>query len=398
MTPSKLRWWLTSLAVVSILALTLGPVRGDLADHPPFCVICGQRGAADALLNFLMFAPFGAALAWWRLTLWQLLLAAGALSTLIEVVQIAVPGRNPGLGDIGFNILGAVFGMAVARTASLWFYPSQRQARLLCSGGTAAALAIAGTSAGLLQPDLPRGSYHGHWTPASENLETYRGHIREAGVGTVGLENGHIADSIRARVYLLRGVPLRIMAEAGPAPEALASIFSIYDEKQREVLFVGVDRSDAVFRFRARSATLRFEQPTTRVHAALSGSTAGMPLQLRLWRWKGGYCLEVNRIRACPVGFTVGDGWRILVSSPTPPRVDSLIDFIWLAALFAPAGFWLVRWRHSVIVALVATIGLAAMGEIVGILPTTLVDWLAAVTGLALGCLLRRASQRALVA
>lgn len=70
------------------------------------------------LLNLLFFMPFGFATLWWAqegnrwlLSHWARVALAGcALSTLVEYLQLFVPGRNSSWDDVLMNMLGTLAG------------------------------------------------------------------------------------------------------------------------------------------------------------------------------------------------------------------------------------------------------------------------------------------------
>ena len=79
-----------------------------------------QTSWGDCLNNVLLFLPMGIilGLAAWRDRRWhsaKLLLLISSLSTVIEALQLCVPGRYPSLNDILFNTMGGILGLALAR-------------------------------------------------------------------------------------------------------------------------------------------------------------------------------------------------------------------------------------------------------------------------------------------
>ena len=98
------------IAIIALIAAaTLLPGEPTVST-PSICLICGDRGVADALLNLTLFAPFGAVLAFVRVRPWRIVLAGFALSALVELFQLYIPGRDPSFGDFVFNAAGAALG------------------------------------------------------------------------------------------------------------------------------------------------------------------------------------------------------------------------------------------------------------------------------------------------
>ncbi|MEV8170001.1 VanZ family protein [Microbacterium sp. NPDC077486] len=70
----------------------------------------------EVLANVALFVPVGLLLpvAWPRLRLWQVTLAGGLLSVVIESVQGLMPSRFPTLSDVIANTTGTFLGAVVA--------------------------------------------------------------------------------------------------------------------------------------------------------------------------------------------------------------------------------------------------------------------------------------------
>ncbi|MGH7447646.1 MAG: VanZ family protein, partial [Longimicrobiales bacterium] len=98
------------LVTALLLALTLTPVSGPGSGSISFDII-GFRGIADALVNVLLFIPFGAAAAACFTGKARPVLAGAVLSLVIESAQLMVPGRFVSPADVTFNTTGAALGM-----------------------------------------------------------------------------------------------------------------------------------------------------------------------------------------------------------------------------------------------------------------------------------------------
>ncbi|HEX7050789.1 MAG TPA: VanZ family protein [Longimicrobiales bacterium] len=377
-------------ALAAILIATLPPTGEPGAQHTVICLICGDRGAADAVLNVLLFLPLGAAFAIRRRALATPALFGAACSCLVELTQVWIPGRDASPGDLVFNTLGALAGAVLVRSAGAWLAPGDRRGARLAAAGTAGALLALACGALLLRPALPRAVYYGQWTPDLGHLEHYRGRVVHARVGGDTIPSRQAPDSRALRRHLRSGTPIVIDFIAGPATPALAPIFSIYDEKAREVILIGADREDAVFRFRTRAVALRFDQPDIRLRSAFAAIQPGRPLRLAVWREGRGYCIEAGAAAACGLGFTLGDTWGIfLYPESLPGPMKRFLGLGWIAALFLPAGFWATRRRGRLCAAAAAVLGLALIPPLTGLLDTPPTGYVAAIAGILLGTGLR---------
>jgi hypothetical protein len=385
------------VAVIGIIVATLTPTGGARATSLSLCLVCGQSGAADVFRNVLLFLPLGLALGGLLRNRRRAILLGGMASLMIETLQFLLPGRDPSISDLTFNTLGTALGVYLAHSASSWLLPPPRRARglaLLALFAACGALALGGY---LLGPGLPGETYYGQWTPELKHLEHYRGQVISARIGDLHLPSERLANTGEVRALLRSGAPIRIEALAGPAPTRLAPIFSINTEWRREVLLIGVEGYDAVFRYRTRAAMALLEHPELRIPDAFQQVRTGEPLSLAISRSGNGFCMDVNDRRECQVGFSAGDIGTVLVHFRSmPPWLQQLLGLGMLAALFLPAGFWIRTTRCSApiaglttaVVGLLAWVGLAMIPPAVGLLSTTPAEYLAAFAGIGagLGC------------
>ena len=384
------------LALVAVLAATLTPSGGEKPDLS-LCLVCGERGLADVLDNVILYMPLGAAIALcgWRLP-WALA-APALLSLSIEFLQIWIPGRDPSLGDVTFNTVGAAVGIGLVASSALWLRPTPRASLLLAIGSTLGAVAALLATGLLLQPDLPTSTYFGQRTPDLGHLEWYRGHVLHAWLGPRDLPDGRLDRSDQVRSLLLARAPLRVVAKAGPRVPALGSLFSIYDDQQREIALLGPDRDDLVFRFRTRAVAARLDEPDLRAVGAMRGVARGDSLEVAVRGDGRGYCLALNARGACGLGFTVGNAWALLdYPESFPPWVRTLLDDAWVAGLLVPLGFWMTGWVASSLLLAAVTAALVAVPPAMGLVPTPGGEFVGAIVGLGLGLGLRRlvAAQR----
>jgi len=393
------RRWLVIASVAAIVAATLIPVAGEAPGRWLSCVVCGDRGTADVLVNVLLFLPFGAALAAAGVPLPRCALDGALLSAVVEFAQLYIPSRDPGLGDVVSNTLGSGLGAGLVATAPHWLLPARaRAARLF----RAAALAAAGVCYGtgwLLAPALPEASYVALWTPNLARLAWYRGHVRDVMLGNLALPAGPLANSAAVRELLLssRGFSLRVRAVAGPRKGALSGLLVIEDERRREILVLGPDRDDLVFRFRTRAVALhlRLDAPDIRFSNALQSATPGDTLALIVQGSRGRYTMTANASRAEGLGFTVGSGWALLMyPEALPPWFKTLLTCAWVAALWAPAGFWARTRGDAWVMGGAVAAGLLGVPAVTPLCATPLLYWAAAGLGGVAGVGMRVALSR----
>lgn len=327
------------LLVAVILAVTLAPTGGVRRGSSEFCLICGDRGLADAILNVLLFLPLGfvAATAGFRGV--RIYVLAALFSAGIEGIQVFMASRDGSLGDLVFNTVGFVVGVQLFRARIYWSRSPASWGRALAFA--AFFLSFLVLTAYLFQPSYPRSTYYGQWTPKLGQLARYEGRVLVARIGSQSLVPGPLRNSEEVRAALRAREPLEIRALAGPTPARLASLLSIADEQQRQIILLGPDGADLVFGFRTRARAARLDSPDLRLAGAFRRVRPREPMLIRIWHQGRGYCLQLDAVMRCRVGYTVGQGWALLLPTAKGPAwLRQVVDALWLALLVFPIGFW----------------------------------------------------------
>jgi hypothetical protein len=377
------RWFVVATTAV-ILAATLSPIAGEEPQRWLACVVCGDRGIADVLINILLFVPLGAALARAGVPRVRCVLGGALLSAGVEFAQVFIPGRDPSLGDMLSNTVGAALGVALVATAPYWLRPAPARATRLSGAAALAAAALCYLTGWLLAPTLPQSHYFAMWTPNLGHLEWYRGRVQDAMIGDVRIPVGPIPKSTAVREVLLspEGFSLQVRAIAGPRTAALGVLVAVYDEQQREIVLLGPDRDDLVFRIRTRATTWRLDQPDIRLANAMRSIAPGDTLDVKVYGRRGRYSMIVNSSAGVERGFTVGSGWAILMyPEGLPAWLKLLLNLAWVGAMWVPAGLWARTRRDGWIGVAAVSAGLLGAPALTPLCATPLLQWAAAAVG-----------------
>ena len=381
------------IAAAVVLVATLYPTEAAGDSGNIACLICGERGLADAIANVILFIPLGAAAALTgRSTLVALALGA-ALSCSVEVAQITlIPGRDASLGDLVFNTLGAAAGVAIVKTSWWWLsYNRRRDSRLSLAAAFIAA-AIIGATGLLLVPHPPVGTYFVMWTPVLRHLDRYDAPVRSVTIGRQPLLPGRIEEPTQLRELLRAGAPIRIGATVAAKTSRQAAMLAIYDDLKREVVLIGPDRDDLVFRVRMRSAAAWLDQPSLRIVGGWRNLVPGSEIIVTAHRSSGSYCLGFGPQPPCTRGFSAGMGWSLLLHlEHSPMWLEPALNLFWLGMLGFPVGFWARRRWESVCALSVLAGALVLLSPWVGLLPTPAYHLLGGIAGICLGVVLARA-------
>lgn len=375
------------VAAALVLVATLYPLEPTAGGGDIGCLICGERGLADAIINVILFMPLGAAAALTgRSTLAALALGA-ALSGSVEFAQMTlIPGRDASIGDLVFNTAGAAAGVAVVKTSWWWLAADRvRGSRLSLVAAVFATAVIAGTGL-LLVPAPPDGTYFVMWTPVLRHLDRYNAPVRSVTIGERPFPPGRIAEPSHVRELLRAGAPIRVGAVAAARTSRQAAMFAIYDDLKREVVLIGPDQDDLVFRVRMRSSSVWLDQPNLRVVGGWRNLVPGSEFTVTARRLGRRYCVGFGPQPPCHSGFSAGMGWALLFHiEHSPVWLESALSILWLGILGFPVGFWARRRWESLCALSVFAAALVVVPSWVGLLPTPAHYVLSGIAAVALG-------------
>lgn len=395
-----------ALAALAIAAATLWPAPSQVAEvarTPIWCVLCGDLGTVDVLLNLLLFVPLGLALRAAGLPLVRATLLAGGFSLAIELLQLGIPGRDTSLSDFLTNTAGAALGAWLQGTWRGWAFAPPRLARRLALGATLAWLGQTALTAYAVRPALPRSVYWGQIAPELEQFERFRGEVLSGRVGPIPMASRRLDNSAEVRRVLLdSGAVGAVAVPDGPTP-GLAPIVSVFDREQREIVLLGQAGRDLVFRLRSHAFDLRLRPPAIRVPHAFPEAGGDT---LRLAGRLSGRTLEAEARGSGPVRRAALDlsaqwGWSLLL----PMRYylgpeERWLSALWVAVWLVPIGYWTRRGRAGLIgptalaAAFAAGVGLLAIPLAFGLRAPGWREWLAAPAGLLVGWCLARAAEQ----
>lgn len=356
------------------------------------CLICGERGVADAIVNVILFMPWGAAAALTGRSTRAALALGAALSASVELAQIAIiPGRDASIGDLVFNTLGAAAGVAIVKTSWWWLGDNRVRASRLSLTAAFFATATIATTGLLLVPQTPGNTYFVMWRPLLRHLDSYDAPVRSVTIGGHPLLPGRIEQPTSVREMLQVGAPIRIAAVVAARTSRQAAMFAIYDDLKREVVLIGPDRDDLVFRVRMRSASAWLDQPDFRIVGGWRNLAPGSDITVTVRRSGRSYCVGFGPEPPCGIGFSAGVGWALfLYNERWPVLSHAALSIFWLGMLGFPVGFWARRRWESLCALCVFVATIVVLPARVGLLDTPAPQVLGGIAGIGLGILLAR--------
>jgi hypothetical protein len=403
-----------SLVVASIAAIafaTLTPFRGSPPPFNPLCIVCGELGGVDVVLNVLLFLPLGVGLA---IVGARPLRAIGwmfAASLTIELLQLfVIPGRDPTIGDVLMNSIGGAVGFAIGAHLELLLRPCGRTGIKLLLAWSVVWLVVQSVAAYSFVPILTRSRYYGQISrELGEMLSAFPGEVLKPVIDSVRIPDWEIPDN-GVRALLLRPQGSLIQATVIPrgCPMTTAGIVRITDGDLREIVLLAQDDADLLFGVRTGAEVLRLRPMRYRLrHVFGPGSTCALVSDTFLLQAR--YTRVAVFVRAAARGRiaeetiapSVSQGWRLFL--PMQTYIDSggqgaALTALWLFMLMLPAGYWglftargirlgnvPVNATAVVFVLAVLAIAFVAVPQLFGLPSVRLWEWMAAIGGAAAG-------------
>lgn len=341
--------WICGAIVIALATLT--PSDQSATTSQP-CLICGDLGVVDAVLNVLLFVPVGVGLALARVRASRAIPAMIAATCAIEAVQIvAVAGRDASVGDLLTNSVGGIIGFVAGSRLHLLLRPSQRVATGLLSAWLVLFLAAQTIGSYAMQPDPTDSRYFGQIARALGGHPPYAGRVLSATLGGQPVPDFDFDNSGEVREELGRaaGAPLSFTVIPAHAQEWPASIVRIADAEEREILQASDDRGHLVFGVRTRADALRLRSISYRLRNAFpdGDGTPGrdtIHIQARFSRSDVSLAASNGKAGgASRIALTPAASWRLVFPATTyfdGSATDAMLNAAWLFTLLAPAGFW----------------------------------------------------------
>ncbi len=391
------RWWRPVLTIAAVLAIgwfTLQPSPGDTAPEliPFSCLYgCGDELLRDAVLNLLLFLPFGVSLGLWGRWQWTHAVLFGLLlSGSVELCQfLFLVGRDASLRDLLTNTTGTLLGYHLVAVAGNLWRPDRRRAGWLTALALSGWLLLLLAGARGIRPALPDSVYWGQWAPDLGQFEPWEGTLLDARLNGIEVPNGRLGDTTPFRRMLLGDTALvsaRILT--GSMPEGQAAITSMFDGEQREIYVLGQDHGDLIFRLRTRLVDAGLRGQTIRLADALA-LPAGEPALLIGGIRDRAWVLRVVS-RSDSLEWRLPWSAALLWNGLTPyawalGRSTALLDGLWLALLLFPLGFWSTgvfgKWGPLMTVAGAAGLGLGLLVPLAGLPLPPASEWAGALSG-----------------
>jgi VanZ like family len=403
----RVRWGrvATALGAAAIAGVTLRPEPDAAvfaAATPIYCLVCGERGGVDVLLNILLFLPLGIGLRLAGASLPRAVAAAAAASLVVELLQLTViVGRDASLSDLLSNTAGGALGAGLAVRLPRLAHPSPRDAWSLLRWGAAAWMVTLALAGWLQGPWLADGSLMSAAAVGRPGSEKFAGMVRVVkNEGVLLPVHGVPDDSARVRRALREGrVALEVDFITGPAGRERRWIYVLgVDGTSR--LSLAQHRRSAVLAVPARSVRLRLNPPTVVLPDAFP-DIPGRSVTLRAGERGHRIWLESTRddgaTRSLSLALSPAHGWALITPySLGLSRSARVVTAALLFLLVLPLGYWAGHTeagpRAAGMIAAVIVASLGVVPWLQGYSPVHWTEWLAALAAAAAGWAARSAA------
>jgi hypothetical protein len=393
MTVSERRWRILAfVGLAGILGTTLYPIptATGLANQTPIlCLVCGENGGTDVILNLMLFAPFAIGL---RLSGWswrRVTLVCAALSFSIELSQyLWIPGRDASLSDLVTNTTGGSAAAAIAPLLPAAFAPNPHEARRLMLLGVTAWIAFSMFTAWLFSPWATDGRALSELSGHSLRGYSYGGHLRSVVLSGESMSDGWLDATASQRVsdlFVKDSFDIQLELISSQPPRDRQWIYRVGFGPGR--LTVNQQGTTIVVEVPRRLALLEVNGPTLRL--ANAPDHAGVPFSIAAGERRNHVWLETTvrgRTRHAEITIAPTMAWGLIVPFGYAFGPETKwITMVWVAGLMAPLGLWGASTERPMAAILILSIAIAAgLGLIPALSPAGSVparDWVAAILG-----------------
>jgi hypothetical protein len=391
------------LALIAVLTLIPNPEGAALASATPLaCIVCGDLGGVDFLLNILLFIPLGIGLGLIGFSLRRTVVLAALLSLSIELLQMKViAGRDASLGDVITNTLGGGVGVLLGTHWRQLVFPNPRAARRLALMWALTLGWIWVGTSWALGPMWPVGArWYGQWAANLGHLHPFLGKPLWITAGGEPLLPGRPIDEARLEDAVAAFPSMAFRAVLGSPTNGLAPVGSIYDGRQREVMLLGQDGKDLAFRIRMRASIAKLRGPLILLTHGMDGAP-GDTVEAEGALRSGVLELASRRggsIRSRRLPLSASWGWVLVMpwNFAIGPEVQ-VLTALWVAGLLTVLSYWSVLAGQAAlgIIPATTTLLLLVVPVTAGFRPAHWTEWASALSGAAAGWVLTRVGRHA---
>ena len=386
MKPRFLPWIALAASTLFILIASLHVAGDTLPRGWSFALTTGEAGLAELLQNLILFIPLGLSLALAGIPVLRAVAIGALLSLSVEFAQQWIPGRDPSLGDIICNTTSTAIGAGLVRLAPRWLTVSpDRSGRHALGAALLAVLMWFGTAA-VLKPTFGSSPYQVVPRPDWNFWGRYRGAVTEA-----TLVNGLL--------YVKATFP-------NSPPRRPCPLAAVMNAQGQPATILAIAKRDLTMRYHMPAVTITLEQPDLRWDDILNTIAPGDTFTASTGHEGGHLCLALNTSWRCDLGYTIGDGWKLIFyPEHWAGWVLAVINALWVAGWTVGVGYWAGRTslggegrrRAAKVAVAIVLLGMVIVPMTTHLKGSSLLEWVGALAGIELGLVLGSQSWKDLI-
>ncbi len=346
------------LAVIAMLTLTPNPAQAARAAQTPwYCLLCGETGTADVILNILLFIPLGVALRQAGVRRPSAVLLGLAVSVTVELLQAtAIPGRDASLSDVLTNTAGTAAGVWLSQALPRLIDPPPRLARRLAAWGLAAIALSWGFTDWAFRGAPGPAPHHASWRPTRPFDVPFPGRVLQARLGADDIAPGVVPAEPLDSAFDRSDLQVEARIVAGGPVRDLAVILEVADARDRPVITLAQSGYRLHFSVRTNASRVGLREPAARLEhgvpytigdtATIYGRVIGRRLEARSVYREG----PDHRLRTRVASRSLSPllGWSLLLGLNPDGQGGRWISAAWIGLPFLIVGYWLSRSSVSI--------------------------------------------------
>ena len=391
---------LTAASALLIALVTLVPNQ-DTARHA-WCVICGEVGGIDAVLNVALFVPLGVGLALLGMRGGAAIAIACAGSIAIELLQrTLIGGRSATLSDVLTNTAGAALGFWIATHLQTVVRPTPPTAAKLAIVAAFAWLGMQAIAAFSILPSMPEPPHRAQiGRGLADTYQPFPGQLLSARVDDRDLGAERLPPERTFHELALReGSVGEILGILNVCPYRPAALIHAGDSRYRELFILAALNRHAIFGVRTGAEALRLGPIRYRLPDAFGARTGctgpGDTTQLSVQYTRTQVTLSARHSGGDSLTARhqphLSQAWGLFVPFlwyRDGGPLERVLDIAWAVALVLPGAFWAggagagrPRDRASAIGACLVTLatGFVVVPLAFGVAIPSVLDWVAVI-------------------
>jgi len=373
-------WLILAAATGAILLATLQPGGQSASVDWSWSLASGDTALAELLQNLILFIPLGISVALCGVRPLRAVALGALLSFSVEFAQHWIPGRDRSVGDVVCNTISTAIGVGLVHLAPRWLTVSPARSGLHALGAAVLAILVWLGTAAALAPTFGTSPYQVVPRPDFNLWGLYKGEVPEA--------------------TMLNGM-LYVKATFPPSPPGRPSpLAAVLDAQGNRATILAVAGRDLTMRYNMPALKLTLEQPDLRWEHALTNIAPGDTFTANTGHESGRVCMGFNTNWRCDLGYTIGDGWKLIFYPELwPGWLLAIINACWVLGWTIFVGFWAGRTslddtggagrrRAAKIAVAIVLLGMIVVPMTTHLRGSSLLEWVGALVGIELGLVL----------